>query len=334
MVQYNFSSYRGTAVIPRQGWFQCKTKITTEQRKCSKFRPTRQKIHPQNYIEKRWTLSKLVKIVLPSQSEYYFGEFRAIHSGIKRLRKTKTLHLWNVSRHKHWPDRGDSFSLRLTRDTHASAGRDLGHSGCQRLPRASALTFGPHLQTQRAEVKVRESKTRLGDLIRWPLTFCIILLGSTLIRQQMTLGVTRRCSTTDCVIINYRQLSSERGINSGQPQCHTRLARCLYTAVSARLCRRSFSISSVFFLFVFFFPHHFSSTFSNMKHTIIYQWCASKKSRFSRSLFLFYISEYKSIKRLVVFCPPKASAQKIPRSFLFIFYFFLAKTSSIILGFK
>lgn len=155
-------------------------------------------------------LSKLVKIVLPSQSEYYFGEVRAVHSGSKRLRKTKTLHLCNVFLHKHWQDWGALFSLCLTHDTHASAGRDLDRRGCQRVPRASALTFGPHLQTQRAEVKVRESKTRLGDLIRWPLTFYIILLGSTLIREQMTLGVTRQCSTV--VLCNHRWLCNHHHV--------------------------------------------------------------------------------------------------------------------------
>lgn len=220
--------------------------------------------------------------MLPSQSEYYFGEFRAVHSGIKRLGKTKTLHLWNVFLHKRWQDQGDWFSLCLTRDTHASAGRDLDRRGCQRVLRASALTFGPHAQTQRAEVKVRESKTRLGDLIRWPLTFYIILLGSTLIREQMTLGVTRRCSTTDCVIINYRQLSLERGINSGQPQCHTRLARCLYTTVSVRLCRWSFSISSKFF--------SVSPQLLKLPERETYNYLPMmcfQKSSFSRSLFLF-----------------------------------------------
>lgn len=76
-----------------------------------KFRPIHHKMHPQNYPEECWTLSKLVKIVLPSQSECYFGHFRAAHSGIKRLRKTKTLHLWNVFPHKHWQDRAKHLQV-------------------------------------------------------------------------------------------------------------------------------------------------------------------------------------------------------------------------------
>lgn len=79
------------------------------------------------------------------------------------------------------------------------------------------------LRTQRVHVKVSEAKTRLGDLIRRPLTFRIILLWSTLIGEQTSRSVTRMCRTrTLCVQSSITENSESDAMSH----------RCFYTEAS------------------------------------------------------------------------------------------------------
>lgn len=68
----------------------------------------------------------------------------------------------------------------------------------------SAVHFCQHTQTRLTEVKVKNSKWDCRISLGWPLTFHIILLGITLIREKMTCRVTLRWRLTDRLIINYR----------------------------------------------------------------------------------------------------------------------------------